>query len=84
MKAAFGGQHEQYASMDDNVEALTLRYKAAFAEYQGLMNKHAELCMSGGKPSEQALLEEERAFEELDVARYALLDAAALAYPTIH
>jgi hypothetical protein len=71
-------------SVDDAVERLTMRYKAAFAEYQGILDKNAELNLTGDKPSERALLEEERAFEELDVARQALLDAAALAYPTVH
>jgi len=42
-------------------------------------------CLSyGGKLSRQAQLEEELASDELDSARYALLNAAALADPTIH
>ena len=68
----------------ENVEALTMRYQTAFEEYQDIVDKNAELSVMGDKPSEQAQLEEERAFDELDSARYALLDAAAQAYPTIH
>jgi hypothetical protein len=74
----------EFPSMEARVERLTLRYKAAFDEYQGIVDKNAEACFTGGKPSEQSLLEEERAFEELDSARHALLEAAAHACPTIH
>jgi hypothetical protein len=74
----------QHTSLDGAVELLTMRYKAAFAEYQGILDKNAELNLAGDRPSKRALLEEERAFDELDVARHALLDAAALAYPTVH
>jgi hypothetical protein len=66
------------------LELLTLRYKAAFAEYQDILDKNAERNLTGVRPSQRAVLEEERAFEELDVARHALLDAAALADPTVH
>jgi hypothetical protein len=83
MKAVFRPMTE-FPSMNNNVEALTLRYKTAFAEYKGLMEKNAELSLTGGKRSEQQVLEEEHAFDELDSARQALLDAAAQAYPTIH
>jgi hypothetical protein len=69
---------------DDPVELATLRYKAAYAEYQGVVDKNAEVSMSGDKPSESALLEEERAFDELDSAREALFNAAAVAFPTVH
>ena len=69
---------------DDPVELAMLRYNAAFAEYQGVVDKNAEVSMSGGKPSQRARFEEERAFEELDCARHALFTAAAVAFPTIH
>ena len=69
---------------DDPVALATLRYNAAHAEYRGVVDKNAAVSMSGGKPSESALLEEERAFEELDRARNALFNAAAVASPTIH
>jgi hypothetical protein len=83
MKAVFRPLTE-FPSMNNNVAALTLRYRAAFKEYQSIVDKNAERSLTGGKPSDQALLEEEQAFEELDRARQALLDAAAEAYPTVH
>lgn len=70
--------------IDDAVELATLRYNIAFAEYQGVVDENTELILSGGRPSRLARLEEERAFEELDSARYALFNAAAVAFPTIH
>jgi hypothetical protein len=69
---------------DDAVDLLTVRYKAAYAAYQGVVDQNTGLFMSGDRPSAAALRDEERAFDELDCARHALLDAAALAYPTIH
>jgi hypothetical protein len=69
---------------DDVVERLTLRYETAFAEYQDIVIKNTELNMTRGKLSWEAQREEELAFDELDSARYALLNAAALADPTIH
>jgi len=83
MKAVFRPMKE-FPSMNNSVEVLTLRYRTAFDEYQGILDKNAELSLTGGKPSEQAVIQEERAFEELDSARQALLDAAAQAYPTLH
>jgi hypothetical protein len=83
MRAVFRPLRE-FPSMSNNLEVLTLRYTTAFEEYKGIVDKNAELSLTGGKPSEQALLQEERAFEELDSARQALLDAAAQAYPTLH
>lgn len=68
----------------DGVERLTRRYQVAHAVYQFVADRNTELMLSGGKPSELAHIEEERAFEELDVARHALLVAAERAYPTIH
>ena len=73
-----------HSGSDDALELATLRYNAAFAEYQGVADANTELTLSGGKPSPRARLEEERAFEELDCARYALFSAAAVAFPTIH
>ena len=69
---------------DDPVELATLRYKAAYAQYRGHVDKNAEISMYGDQPSDGALLEEERAFDELDSARYALFSAAAVAFPTVH
>ncbi len=82
MKAVFPPMTEFFAM--DNVDVLTLRYRTAFEEYQDIVDKNAELSLMGDKPSPQAQLEEERAFDELDSARYALLGAASQAYPTIH
>jgi len=69
---------------DDAVEQATLRYKAAYAEYEGLVDRNAELRLSGGMPSRRARRKEERAFDELDSARHALFTAAAVDFPTIH
>jgi hypothetical protein len=85
VKGSFGWQPvECPVTHDDVVERLTLRYQVAFAEYQDVVVKNTELNMTGGSLSPQAQHEEELAFDELDSARYALLNAAALAYPTIH
>jgi len=82
---AFGWQPMECPVADDGVvEQLTLRYQVAFAEYQDVVVKNTELNLTGGKLSRQAQLEEELASDELDSARYALLNAAALADPTIH
>jgi hypothetical protein len=70
--------------MDDTVRELTSQYQVASDQYQSIVNDNAELTMMGDRPSQQALFDEERAFEELDVARHRLLDATARAYPTIH
>ena len=72
------------AAIDDAVERLTLRYRAAFDQYQSIVDKNAELFLMGDKPSEQAQLAEERAYDELDSARHALLGAAGLMHPTLH
>jgi len=69
---------------DDIVERLTTRYQVAFAEYQDVVVKNTELNMTSGSLSRQARCEEELASDELDSARYALLNAAALAHPTMH
>jgi hypothetical protein len=74
----------QSSPMDDAVDLLTVRYKVAFDAYQDILEKNAELNRTGDHPSQQGVLEEERAFEKLDLARQALLDAAAVAYPTVH
>jgi methylaspartate ammonia-lyase len=68
----------------DAVDLLSARYAAAYDVYQQLVDEHADLYLSGSKPSDAAVQEEERAFDVLDGARQALLDAAARAYPTIH
>ena len=44
-------------------------------------NKDSE---AGVKPSEETMLKEEVAFEKLESARQALLEATALAHPTVH
>jgi len=69
---------------DDVVERLTLRYELAFSVYQDVVVKNTELNMTSGSLSRQAQREEELASDELDSARYALLNAAALAHPTMH
>ena len=85
MKGSFGWQPVECPVTDDDVLGrMTARYEAAFAEYQDLVIKNTELNMTGCGLSPQARREEELAFDELDSARYALLNAAALAYPTIH
>ena len=73
-----------HSSSDDAVERAMVRYKAAHAEYEGVVDKHADLRMTGTRLSELAQLEEERALEALDCAREALFNAAALAFPTVH
>ena len=73
-----------FGIVDDAVDVLTARYKAAFDEYQTVVNRNARAHLSGGGASVRSLVEEERAFEALDCARHALLTAAERAYPTIH
>jgi len=84
VKASFDAQRAASPPSDDVIEQLTIRYIDAFAEYRDIVDKNAELNLTGGRLSAQARLEEELAFEELDSARYALLSAAAQAHPTIH
>jgi hypothetical protein len=84
VKSPFDAQRAASPPSDDVIKRLTIRYVDAFAEYRDIVDKNAELNLTGGRPSEQARLEEELAFEELDSARYALLSAAAQADPTIH
>lgn len=74
----------QYGMVEDAVELLTARYKAAFIEYQGIVDRNAEAYSNGVGASLRSLADEERAFEALDCARHALLAAAEQAYPTIH
>ena len=76
--------HHAATNDDGAIERLTLRYNTAYVVYRHLVDENAEHCLSGGRLSQQARYEEEVAFEELDSARYALLEAAAQAYPTIH
>lgn len=71
-------------AIDDAVETAMVRYQAAFADYRDLVDKNAELHMTGYKLSPRARLEEELAYDELDSARHALFTAAAVAFPTIH
>ncbi len=84
MKAPFGRVQAQSLSGDDPVEVATLRYKAAYLEYHDAVDKNAELSLDGVKPSDEALLQEEQAFDKLVSARQALFDAAARAHPTLH
>lgn len=85
MKGSFGWQPvECPLSDDDVVERLTSRYQAAFADYQYVVIKNADVSLTSGKLSPQAQLQEELALDELDRARYALLNAAAQANPTVH
>lgn len=86
VKGSFGWQPVEGPLSDDDVvvERLTSRYQAAFADYQYVVVKNAELNLTSGKLSPQAQLEEELALDELDSARCALLNAAAQANPTVH
>lgn len=84
MKISFFPESADGSSMDDTLDLLTLRYQEAFAQYRCLADRNSRLNLSGDRPSERARHEEERAFERLDVARNALLDAAARAHPTVH
>jgi hypothetical protein len=84
VKVSFFPESAQCQSIDDAFELLTLRYQAAFTEYRWFVDRNTGLNMSGDRPSARALYEEERAFDQLDVARHALLDAAARAHPTVH
>ena len=82
MRGSFGWQPVECPLADDGVvERLTLRYETAFAEYQDIVVKNTELNLTGGKLSRQAQSQEELALDELDSARYALLNAAAQAQP---
>lgn len=73
-----------HPGVDDAVERAMVRYWAAEAVYERVVIRNAERMLNGGKPSPEARLDEERAFEELDSARHALFTAAAIAFPTIH
>jgi hypothetical protein len=73
-----------HLASDDAVERAMSRYETACMEYEGVVDQNTELSLRGGKPSQLARLEEERAFEELDSARHAVFTAAAVAFPTIH
>jgi len=84
VKVPFGQLRAKSLATDDPVEAATLLYKVAYLEYHDAVDKNAELCWGGVQPSDEALLQEEEAYERLDSARQALFNAAALANPTIH
>ena len=84
MRVPFGRLQAQSLTGNDPVEVATLRYKAAYLEYHDVMDRNAELSMDCGKPSQESMLQEEVAFEKLDSARQALLEATALAHPTVH
>jgi hypothetical protein len=84
MNVLFGQPYPEPFASDEHFAQVTVRYRTAFVKYQDVVDRNTELMLNGGKPSKLAHLEEERAFEELDVARHALLAAAELAYPTIH
>ena len=71
-------------ALDDAVEQLTERYKAALHEYESILDRNSSIWMRGGRASAQSQVDEERAFEALDCARHALLVAAERAYPAIH
>lgn len=73
-----------HGTVEDAVELLTARYKAAFVEYQSIVDRNAQAYLNGSGASVVSLVEEERAFEALDCARHALLVAAEHAYPTVH
>jgi hypothetical protein len=73
-----------YGTVEDEIELLTARYRAAFHDYQWVLNRNTDIWLNGGQTSVQSLVDEERAFEALDCARHALLAAAERAYPTIH
>ena len=84
MRVPFGRLQAQSLTGNDPVEVATLRYKAAYLEYHDVVDKNAELRIDGVKPSEESMLQEEVAFEKLESARQALLEATALAHPTVH
>ena len=84
MKALLVRQAFHDSQNDEAVDIMTVRYKAAYAQYQQRVDENRNLYLSGCRPSHEARRDEERALDELDCARHALLDAAALAYPTIH
>lgn len=78
------GERGVQSAADDTLALLTSRYKAAYNEYQAIMEMNNELALMGAKRAPQDVIDEERAFDRLDAARYALLNAAAQGYPTIH
>lgn len=84
MRVTFGRDAALYPEMDDTFDGVIERYRAAVLQWQDLTNKNAFLSLSGEKLSDEKRLDEERAFDEVDSARQALFEAAALAHPTIH
>jgi hypothetical protein len=54
---------------------LRLRYKAAYTAYMNCVHEMALAALQGEWPSEDVLEEEEKALNELNAARGALLDA---------
>ena len=81
---SFIRQRAHELGVDDDVDLLALRYRAAYDEYHHVYCRNAEVAISGGRPSKQARDEEEQALIALDGAREALLDGALLAFPTVH
>ena len=84
MKVWFGRQAVLYPEMDDTFDAVIERYRAAVVQWQALTDKNAYSSLRGEKLSDQRRDAEERAFDEVEGARQALFEAAALAHPTIH
>ena len=74
----------QDGTVDDGLDLLTTRYKAALDKYRMIVERNTEICRNGGHTSAQSLANEERALETLDCARERLLVAVEHAYPTIH
>lgn len=74
----------EHPGSDDAVELAMVRYQAACEMYEGLADMNTWLRLIGDRPSMRLRVEEERAFDELDCARHALVTAAAVAFPTIH
>ena len=70
--------------LEDRVESLVTRYKAAFDKYQNIVDRNFGISMRGDELPCKLAAEEERALEALDFARNALMTAVEQAYPTMH
>ena len=56
---------------------VRLRYRAAFDAYQTISARNAETVSKGGEPSEQDLVAERTAADDLNKARDAMMAARA-------
>ena len=69
--------HTTAVTDDDRFEEIRALYRARWDAYQVISYKNAELLRAGQKPSEAAMLEEQRAAAALMSSRNELLAAIA-------